>query len=561
MQSDSSDPIVRLVLELALRGLEAKQRNDWETGYDLLMQALPQEPENAELLSALAQCAWWLQRYDRSFEYRQRAYAAYYRTADRANAARIAIKLARDYTDVRKQLAVARGWLASAAELLNECPECAAHAELELARGLLTPLASHGPKLQALERAIQLAKRFGTRDVEMMATHAKGQVLIAGGRLKAGMELVDRAAAAAVGEEFGPYASTAIYCQTIAACETMGDFERATEWSDVTIERSERNAIKGLPDVCRVHRAAVLRFRGAWPEAEAEARLVVDVLRAFPDAYALASGELAEIQRRMGNADSAWALAREAVSAGIPPEPTLSLLVAEREGVEAAYYRLAKALRVRAPNRFYRAWLIPAFTEIAIACGRPEDATKHVADLEESAHLADTTFLHASADSARGRLLAALGDLQGAQAKLEAAVEGWAQGAIPFEAARDRLALAEVLLATGDRAGAETEAREAVSGFDRLGASAELARARRVLAGTVTPSRAMQLLAGGLTPRELEIAGLVGRGLSSVEIADRLFISRRTADSHVDHIRNKLGLGSRKAIAAWAATQGLVRAD
>jgi DNA-binding CsgD family transcriptional regulator len=74
-------------------------------------------------------------------------------------------------------------------------------------------------------------------------------------------------------------------------------------------------------------------------------------------------------------------------------------------------------------------------------------------------------------------------------------------------------------------------------------------------------SRGAHPLPGGLSQRELEIVGLIGRGLSSAEIGPRLFISKRTADSHVDHIRNKLGLGSRKAIAAWAVAQGLVRAD
>jgi ATP/maltotriose-dependent transcriptional regulator MalT len=546
--------------ELAARGLEAKDRNDWKAGYDLLTKAIDEEPENPELLSAIAQCAWWLQRYDRAFEYRHRAYAACYRIGDRANAARVAVKLACDYFGERGQLAVAKGWLSSAAELLSECPECRAHAELELARGLQTPLASQGPKLQALDRAIQLARRYGARDVEMMASHAKGQVLIAHGRIDEGLELMDRAAAAAVGEHFGPYASTVIYCQTIAACEAMGDLERATEWSEVTLEHSERNAVKGWPDSCRVHRAAILRLRGAWAEAEAEARLVVDVLRATPGVYALAVGELAEIQRRRGDLETAWGLAAEAVAAGTPPEPTLSLLVADREGVEAAYYRLAKALRVRAPNRFYRAWLIPAFTEIAILCGRPEAAEKYVADLEESAALARTPFLLAFADSARGRLLAAQGDLPTARSKLEAAVERWTKTAVPFEAARDRLALAELLLAAGDRAGAATEAGEAVTGLARLGAAAELAKARRLLARTLK-SRGAYPLPGGLSRRELEVVGLIGRGLSSAEIAPRLFISKRTADSHVDHIRNKLGLGSRKAIAAWAAAQGLVRAD
>jgi adenylate cyclase len=60
---------------------------------------------------------------------------------------------------------------------------------------------------------------------------------------------------------------------------------------------------------------------------------------------------------------------------------------------------------------------------------------------------------------------------------------------------------------------------------------------------------------GGLTRRELEIARLVAEGLSNREIASRPFISIRTAEYHVEQIRNKLGFNSRSQIAAWFATQ------
>ena len=60
----------------------------------------------------------------------------------------------------------------------------------------------------------------------------------------------------------------------------------------------------------------------------------------------------------------------------------------------------------------------------------------------------------------------------------------------------------------------------------------------------------------GLTERELEVAALVARGLTSREIAERLVISERTADTHVDHIRDKLGLHSRWQIVNWANGHG-----
>ena len=60
-----------------------------------------------------------------------------------------------------------------------------------------------------------------------------------------------------------------------------------------------------------------------------------------------------------------------------------------------------------------------------------------------------------------------------------------------------------------------------------------------------------------LTRREQEVASLVAKGLTNREIASRLFISERTAESHVEQVRGKLGFHSRSQVAAWVAAQGL----
>ena len=60
---------------------------------------------------------------------------------------------------------------------------------------------------------------------------------------------------------------------------------------------------------------------------------------------------------------------------------------------------------------------------------------------------------------------------------------------------------------------------------------------------------------GGLTPREWEIAQLLGEGLSNREIADRLVISQRTAETHVERILSKLGFTSRVQVVSWVADQ------
>lgn len=63
---------------------------------------------------------------------------------------------------------------------------------------------------------------------------------------------------------------------------------------------------------------------------------------------------------------------------------------------------------------------------------------------------------------------------------------------------------------------------------------------------------------GGLTPREAEVLRLLAEGLTYVEIADRLVITRRTVNAHVDSIYSKLGVNNRMAAARVAAAHKLI---
>ncbi len=60
-----------------------------------------------------------------------------------------------------------------------------------------------------------------------------------------------------------------------------------------------------------------------------------------------------------------------------------------------------------------------------------------------------------------------------------------------------------------------------------------------------------------LTPREREIVVLVTEGLSNRQIAERLFVSERTVETHVSHVLAKLGGSTRTDIVAWAFSTGL----
>jgi DNA-binding NarL/FixJ family response regulator len=60
---------------------------------------------------------------------------------------------------------------------------------------------------------------------------------------------------------------------------------------------------------------------------------------------------------------------------------------------------------------------------------------------------------------------------------------------------------------------------------------------------------------GRLTRREQDVAVLVAQGMSNGQIAASLVISVRTVETHVQHIMDKLGCGSRAQIAAWSAAR------
>jgi DNA-binding NarL/FixJ family response regulator len=73
------------------------------------------------------------------------------------------------------------------------------------------------------------------------------------------------------------------------------------------------------------------------------------------------------------------------------------------------------------------------------------------------------------------------------------------------------------------------------------------------------PRAATRDNAAGLTPRELEVLGLVADGLRNGQIAERLFLSERTVGHHVSAILRKLGAATRGQAAAEALRMGLIR--
>jgi len=64
--------------------------------------------------------------------------------------------------------------------------------------------------------------------------------------------------------------------------------------------------------------------------------------------------------------------------------------------------------------------------------------------------------------------------------------------------------------------------------------------------------------AGGLSGREVQVLHLAAKGLTTRQIADRLFISPKTADHHIQHVYTKIGVSTRAAASLWAMQNGVV---
>ena len=164
---------------------------------------------------------------------------------------------------------------------------------------------------------------------------------------------------------------------------------------------------------------------------------------------------------------------------------------------------------------------------------------------------------------------------EAARAAGEDAGPEWALAATAWEAVGGRYPAAyarwreaEAVLRGGRRAEAADTLRAAHVDAGDLGAALvreeleALARRARVdigAAGDAAPAPDEALAPHGLTARELEVLALVGEGLTNRQIAERLFISPKTAGLHVSHILSKLGVTNRTQAAEVAHRARLAR--
>jgi DNA-binding winged helix-turn-helix (wHTH) protein/DNA-binding CsgD family transcriptional regulator/predicted ATPase len=527
----------------------------WAEAYDALAVADTASPLDPADLVRLATAAYLTGRDAECEAAWTRAHARFLRDRDIEAAARCAFWLA-FLLHHRGELARGGGWLARARRVLDGLGcESVVEGYLHIpaaVRCVVTGQAADGHDLFA--RAVDIARRFNDPDLMTMALQGQGRASIRLDKLPEGFALLDEAMVAVTAGETSAMIAGDTYCSVIEACRETFDLVRAREWTGAMSAwlASEPDVVAYRGD-CLWHRAELLQREGNWTLAMEEASNACTRLAQPPGQRAIGAAhyQRAELYRLTGEHAKAERAYREAELAGCSPQPGVSLLRLDRGQIDeaaAAIRQATDALR----GRSARCRLLPAYVDIMLAAGDPDEAQKGSGELSESARAFASPMLVAEAHYASGAILLATGVFAEGVAELRHAGAAFAALALPYESARARLLIAVAFRRLRDMRAARREAQEARSTFERLGASTELTRIDELMQSDDGTA------ADALSQREVEVLRLLATGTTNRAIAVTLGVSEKTVARHISNILTKLDLPNRTAAAAYAHQRGLV---
>jgi DNA-binding CsgD family transcriptional regulator len=396
------------------------------------------------------------------------------------------------------------------------------------------------------ERALVIARRTGDAEAECRARRT--QIY-----LRYQLNHDHRAAIAGSRDNAAFARAHGLTASEATALFSVAQFSARIEDAEAARQAAERAGAWDYANQAELLRAAVLLLQGRPDDAEAifvragpELRFSrpassapwVDAVEAF---LHLHRGHLEEA-RRLLHEPGADQAARRTVRVA-DRAAALGWLSWEEDRWEAAAEQLADSMEY-----WVGGWqlmvggpmCLPLHVDALLRLGRPDGAAAVVEAAASSQH-EPPRFFAAALAAARFRLSPT--PEQAARAQSLSAAAPW-----PWLGALLGCWRGELL--------ADSPAAQAARAtFERIGADLGVQRAERVLRrlGAWSPTGAGA--AGPLSPRELEVAGLVAEGLSNPAIARRLYLSRPTIAHHVAHILTKLGFASRAQIAAWVAQQ------
>jgi DNA-binding NarL/FixJ family response regulator len=542
-------------------GLSALARGDWAAAKGAF-EAAWDDQGSADALDGLGRSLWWLGDAAGALDARARAFALLRREGRDREAAAVGIWLARQYAGLFRRTAMAEGWVARTRSLVADLAD---PGSLE---GWLALVESEASGLNVAmadaERAVAAARKHRDVDLEIVGLARLGACRVGTGAVAAGWSDLQQAMTAAVSGEGHDvqYVGEAL-CTLLEVSGWLGDQAMVEPWAQQLAEFRSAYAFGPLLPLettsgadlisafCTSCCGGVYLVTGRLDVAERELADAVTQLattgcrpRCLHPVARLAElrvlqGRLEEAEALLVGFESEWECAVVAAALDMAlgrPHRAVAGLVAALEGLPAAAV-------VSVP---LRAQLVDA----ALAAGDPTLAAVTSGELADVAAATGTTLHRAHADFAAGKVLLAQGDPD-ASARLRAAARAFAECGAPLAACRARLALARSLTVR-DRGVAVTEARSALQAFDRMGATSDADQAAAFLREFGIKGRTGPRDGAVLSRREQEVLSLVAEGLSNAEIAERLFISVKTAGHHVSNILTKLGVRSRTEATAYA---------
>jgi DNA-binding CsgD family transcriptional regulator/tetratricopeptide (TPR) repeat protein len=312
-------------------------------------------------------------------------------------------------------------------------------------------------------------------------------------------------------------------------CVTRRWYRQADDWYAEAIAFTEDHGQEIWRQWLRAFRSRALLDQGAWDEAEALASEVLRSAGVDDGRVMISMVVLGTLRARRGDPDAHQLLAR-VQSAMVNAEPVVGWMI----GVTRA---LAETAWYTGDLDAVRAVVTPAL-KAAEEQGEPW----HLGGL---AHLLSRTGVTVAVPAGVAEPYRL--HLNGF---CEEAARRWRQVGCPYEAAL-------ALLDSDD----EHLLREALAVFDQLGAQPMRdATARRLRRRGVRdiPRRSTTTGADGLSAREREVLTLLADGRRNTEIAEELFLSRRTVEHHVASVLRKLRVSNRAEAARYARRNGVV---
>jgi DNA-binding CsgD family transcriptional regulator len=347
--------------------------------------------------------------------------------------------------------------------------------------------------------------------------------------------------------------------KTLAACDEL-DAARAG-W-DAAIETARERGLENMSAFGCVFRAEVNLWAGLLPDAEADGSEATEAFAHWGRRALEPVSILIQIQVERDRVDDAQELLDARTPAELPYLWDSDVLLCARARLRLAQGRAAEALEdaleaggrmssaLRAAGQDLSPALLPWRSTAAIAMISDRGAGREAARLadEEVALARATGARRALGVALRASALARTGERR--LAGLEESVAVLAESPARLEHARSLCALGAALRRGKRRVEARERLREALDRAHRCGAEALAGEAADELrlAGA-RPRRERTSGPSALTTAELRIARLAAEGRTNREIAQRLFVTTRTVETHLTHSYQKLDITSRRELA------------